>query len=59
MPSPGWSCVPGALEQIEDAFLIALRDAAAVVGDFDLDTVVGNRRVSVPRYATAGPFRDI
>ena len=37
-----------ALEQIEDAFLIALRDAAAVVGDFDLDTVVGNRRVSVP-----------
>ena len=49
MPSPGWSCVAGTLEQIEHACLIALRDAAAVVGDLDFDTVVGNR---------AGPYLD-
>ena len=39
-----------ALEKIEHARLIALRDAAAVVGDLDLDTVVGNR---------ASPYVDV
>src|SRR5689334_23222766 len=41
---------PRTLEQVEDACLIALGDAASVVSDFDLDTIVGHR---------AGPYLDL